>query len=102
MSFSVERCTNISPSSKRSFDDTSNYTPFSWAGYHDAHYAVASTDNDISQHYSPSKKRSSFSRSGSMQAGSTIMSGSLPSFMTVFGEEVKDQPMGGMSLLAQY
>lgn len=62
---------------------------------HHAHYAIAAHEAHQRQHYivpySPSKRRSSQSRSNSMLAEShSIMSESFPSFMSVFGSEESD------------
>ena len=88
MAFSRARCANISPS-KRSFDETL------FLKYHNAHYAVAAEQDNLRPSnispYSLSKRRLSSSHPNVMLAESnTIMSGSFPSFMSVYGNEESD------------
>lgn len=83
---------NISPS-KRSFDESAFPPIFSTPAHHCLHYAIAQREQNhspvpCSQPYSAPKRRLSSSRTATMLAEhNSIMSGSFPSFMSVFGSE---------------
>jgi len=89
MSQSIAGYANALPS-KRSFEDTTYHSPHTWLQYNNVRYGITADEAPPYQHspqpYSPSKRRSSSSKATSMLAErDQIMSGSFPSFMSVFG-----------------